>query len=476
MHAVVAWAVFRAVGYAAGVRFDARSAPWFWQYLDLEQLREAPLSSLFHLHAQPPAFNALLAIGQWADEPAFFYELVFRGLGLALSLGLARAWVLLGASRPAAVVGLWTFAALPSSILYEAWLFYSLPVAVLVLWSVVAFGRALGRRSWRDVGVWIALVALRVLTRSVFHWTWLLGCAALFGWHARRRVGGAGPALVLLVVFGGALFVKNAIVFGHVGSSSWLGMSLAKHALEPLDDASRRALVEGEPPEVARLVDVLPFSEVHHYPTALREVPARFEHVPVLAEARKSNGQPNLNHAAYLAISARYAELSKKAIVAHPRSYARSVGRALLTLASPSVEYWELLPNLSKLSAYHDLLMRLGGVTAFEPESYRAFTSSYLATRVSPLYSAFALFAFGWGAVVAFRRREPRARRASLQLAVFTIAFSTAAQVVVEVGENHRIGYEVFPLGWVLAVAAVDRVARRLGMWFRWAVRRSRPA
>jgi hypothetical protein len=40
------------------------------------------------------------------------------------------------------------------------------------------------------------------------------------------------------------------------------------------------------------------------------------------------------------------------------------------------------------------------------------------------------------------------------------MAFSTVVQVLLEVGENHRIAYEVTPLGWVVLVAAVDATVR----------------
>lgn len=459
-HAVIAWATFRIAGYAAGVRFDASSASWFWQYLDLEWLRDEPLTSLFYLHAQPPAFNALLAVGQGFPRPELFYEIVFRGLGLMMAIGMARALERLGVSRAGAISGVWVFAALPSSILYEAWLFYSLPVALLVLWSTVSFASACARRSRGSIVLFVALCALLVLGRSVFHWTWVAGTALLLATHVRARPRLRLLSVVLLVVACGALFVKNAVVFGSASSSSWLGMSLAKHTLEPLEPAERAALVEDEPPEVARLVQVLPFSELGRYPPGLRDAPVRFTGIECLVRPHKRNGQPNLNHAAYLAISEHYGRLSRRAMVRHPDVYATSVKRALLTLASPSVEYWELLPNLRKLDGWHGAVLRLGGLSRFEADDYRAFDAPYLATRVSPVYTLLTLLTLLWTVTAAVSRRGRFARRAMLRFALFTMGFVTVAQVLVEVGENHRIAYEVFPLGFALSVATLDGLAR----------------
>ncbi len=61
--AVVAVFLLSRVGYyVAGVRFDASSLPWFWQYIDPVLLKTDLGQSLWYLHSQPPAFNLFLGI------------------------------------------------------------------------------------------------------------------------------------------------------------------------------------------------------------------------------------------------------------------------------------------------------------------------------------------------------------------------------------------------------------------------------
>jgi hypothetical protein len=470
VHALLSWAVVRTAAYVAGVRFHDQPASWFWQYADLTLLRDRPWESLFYLHAQPPGFNAFLALGQQTSDPGRFYEITFRVVGAVCALGVARAFELLGVSRRGAIVGLWTFAALPSSILYESWLFYSLPVATCVLWASILFARASVDATARAALRWGFVVVALVLLRSVFHWTWLMGALALFVVEAGWLPSGRKLAVVLaVVVLGGAVFVKNALVFGTSGSSTWLGMSLAKHALEPLSREELDSLVEGEPPEIARLARTLPFSPVSSYRAF--ELPARFADVPVLSTTLKANGNVNLNHASYLEISAEYLRLSKRAIARHPSRYLGSVGTALVTLGTPSVEYWELLANLERIRPLHSAVLAIGALPPFDPSAYRAFSLPYLVTRVSVVYTLFALLVLAWTCAKALpirRSGDPRRRvtrrpvRAFARFALYVIGFSTVVQVLLEVGENHRIAYELVPLGWVVLVAALDAGARRV--------------
>lgn len=458
-HSLVAWAIFRLASWAVGVRLDTSPGSWFWQYLDLEQLRDQPLVSLWYLHAQPPGFNALLAVGQQFTRPDLFYAAAFRVFGALLAVGFARAVERLGVSRRGAIAGVWLFNALPSSLLYESFFFYSLPVAAILVWAVVAFGSTASRPRPRSLALFTALCALLVLTRSTFHWTWVLLTAGLLaarvprGW--RRYVAVSG-----FVVACSLLFVKNAVLFGFFGSSSWLGMSIAKHALEPLSPAQRAILVADDPPEVAHLVNAPPFATLDRYSAQLREVPPQFSNVPVLASPLKSSGSLNLNHIAYIHISDNYGKLARRAVSRYPTAYMQSVRRAVLTLANPSVEYWELLPNLAKIGRWHAFVSELGGLPPFDASEYRAFEADYLATRVSPAYMCLTLLTLVWGIRGAFSARGPAGRSSMLQFALMTIGLVTTAQILVEVGENHRIAYEVFPIGFAITVAMVDDFIR----------------
>ncbi|MEM8930502.1 MAG: hypothetical protein AAGE94_04975, partial [Acidobacteriota bacterium] len=83
--ALVGVFVLSRIGFAAsGVTFDASILPIAWQYLDPEWLRHDLLSSVLHLHAQPPLFNlGLGAVLKLAPDHA---AAVFHGLYALIGL------------------------------------------------------------------------------------------------------------------------------------------------------------------------------------------------------------------------------------------------------------------------------------------------------------------------------------------------------------------------------------------------------
>jgi hypothetical protein len=140
----------RAVAWALGLRFDANSLSWFWQYIDPALLKTRLLESLFYFHAQPPLYNLWLGVllklfgGQFRDASHGTYVLVgLVGTG-ALALFLAK----LGVPRLLAVVLALAFFLSPTAILYENWLFYEYPVAVLLIFAVLTLYLFLERRSF----------------------------------------------------------------------------------------------------------------------------------------------------------------------------------------------------------------------------------------------------------------------------------------------------------------------------------------
>lgn len=50
-----------------GIEFDDGPLTWFWQYIDLDLLRDQTWSSLYYQHTQPPLYNVYLAIGVRLD-------------------------------------------------------------------------------------------------------------------------------------------------------------------------------------------------------------------------------------------------------------------------------------------------------------------------------------------------------------------------------------------------------------------------
>lgn len=143
-----------------------------YHYLDPEILRHELLRGLADLHAQPPVFNAFLGVvlklaGSHANAVfAASYELMAAGL----SAGLA-----------------WLFALHPTSIVHGHWLFYTLPVQLLLVAGAVVLVRFVDGGRARSAYAFVWFAARLLLTRSLYHVVWLVAVLAGLAVGAARR-------------------------------------------------------------------------------------------------------------------------------------------------------------------------------------------------------------------------------------------------------------------------------------------------
>ena len=80
-----------------------------------DPLREDLLGSLFYLHTQPPAFNALLGLVlKLGGDPTIWFALLYHGLGLGMALLLLGVLVRLGTQPVRAGIAVAIFSASPT--------------------------------------------------------------------------------------------------------------------------------------------------------------------------------------------------------------------------------------------------------------------------------------------------------------------------------------------------------------------------
>ena len=128
--------------HIAGVTFDASTLPGTWQFLDESLLVNDLGRSLWYLHAQPPAFNLFLGIvlKLAARHAALVFHFAYVAMGWALCSGVFRLAEMVGATRPVAIGAALLVTVSPSFVLYEHWLFYTLPEAALLMWMAIGAG------------------------------------------------------------------------------------------------------------------------------------------------------------------------------------------------------------------------------------------------------------------------------------------------------------------------------------------------
>jgi hypothetical protein len=455
---VLAWLASLALAAGLGVRFSASGLGTFYQYLDPLILRDDLARGLLYLHGQPPLFNLYLGLvlkiaPGWAHA-VFVATFALAGLGLLLGLGwLARG---LGAPGWAAATVPALFALTPGFLVYTHWLFYTLPVAALLVLAacgLAAYARS-GHARHAYLFTWTAAVVL--LTRSLFHPLWLLGslalCAALLERRLRRPLVVAAIAPLLVV---GAWHTKTYALTGAFAGSSWLGISLCKWW--PLSQGELSALVAGGalPAFWTSWVREPDFYRPYGFFAAGQGGTGH----PALAAPYKSTGAPNLNHADYARISAALEEGARNLVRLRPERYLlRSVTAAQVFLQPgpdsvahlvdydfASVRWWR--------SVTTDLVFRTRPIRypqdLVEPDP-----------GLAPLLFV-ALLLYGVWRIFARSSSDPATRVVHAFLVV-TVLWVAVGSSLVEVGENDRMRWEVEPFLVALLASALGavRVAR----------------
>jgi len=432
---------------ASGLRFDDSALATSWQHLDVEPLSHRLCQSLLYLHSQPPGFNFFLGTIlklAGASSPIVFHA-TFLAMGAALYGAIYLVIRALGVSRAIAFAASTLFAISPSYLLYESWLFYTMPLALLVGLAALSFARLLDRKDAASCSLFFGVLGVLCVTHALFHLLFLVGAVAAvaIGRIVRVRTALAAAALPGLLVTG--VYAKNAIIFGRFTESTWFGMNVAVHRLDSLAKPEREHLVA-----TGRLSDVaplLPFQPLEDYPAHYNTVPARFADIPALAAPHKSNGQPNLNHIAYIAIASRFASDSKYVLAHYPYVAFTSVARGWFEYFRPSSDYWFLEGGASSSSLLH------AERTVFDRVLYGVFPG----TRVG-LFLVIAIPALVfYGARLALRperlRVSPPTREQRLLLAfcALTVAFVAVIGNALNAQENMRLRFMTDPLAVIIA-------------------------
>ncbi len=429
------------VAYAwSGVRFDASSLDWYWQYLDPPLLRTDLWRSVLHLHGQPPFFN--LYLGAVLHVPARL-----QGAAFALSFlafGIGSAWALLalqarlGVRRAVRLPISILFAVSPEMALYENLLFYALPVAALLVASAWLLAEGPPSRCRWAVAFW--LLAAVALTHALFHLLWLVGALvvalALAPVPRRRFVLALGLPLMIVVGW----YARSLWLFDTFSASSWLGMNLAHRVqLAP----GGRELVEamaGDRPEVG-ILRVRAFSPLADYG---EWVPAQAPSgIAALDQPLKSSGAPNLEHRAYVAIARRSARAALAVFRGDPAVYWGATGMALRAFVRPAADSPWLGRNARRIEGWIAAWGRVvEGRWRPEPGRLGLAQLSLVWILVLPL-----AVTAGVRMILRGRRgREPTGAMVAAGVLVWTIVYVVAVGNGVELGENDRFRFLLEPL------------------------------
>jgi len=182
--------------YVAGVRFDASSLPWFWQFIDPALLKASLGQSLWYLHSQPPAFNLFLGIivNLFPGHETAAFTSCYLLLGLVFAVTLFLLLRSFGLPDTLNVALTTIYVASPACVLYENWLFYTYPMTVVLLLATLFWHRFVSRGRFLDALALFVAAAVLAMTWSLFHLVWLLGLVLALVLAARKRGQSLGAA------------------------------------------------------------------------------------------------------------------------------------------------------------------------------------------------------------------------------------------------------------------------------------------
>jgi hypothetical protein len=307
-----------------GMYFHSCTSENFMQTVSIEDLRDAPFQSLWNLHIQPPALDALRALlaSAWrAPDPASLLRKVDGSLYLlgAVLYGLAGALIfvwLARLTRPAyAAVAAVLFLAHPATIFYATLLDTTLLSAVLVTWAYYLLWKLRADSASRIGGLAVALLLL-FFTRSIFQLPALVVFTVslvLLG-VSRRAV--AIFALSCACVMG-LYTAKQVALFNLMSTSSFVGLNLVNSIGDNRIADYFRAVETFEPE-----------------PEANPPLPG------VLARRVKFDGTPNFNNIGYLKVNSELTGEFKESLKAMSLpALIRSYLRNLRIYFKPSSDY-----------------------------------------------------------------------------------------------------------------------------------------
>jgi hypothetical protein len=450
---VAIFAASELLARALGIRFAWETLGTLYQYLDPAILKDDLARGLYYLHAQPPLFNLGLGLvlKLFPQSFALAFSTLLGAAALALLIGMAALMRRLGIPSWIAAGVLLLFALSPNFLVYRNWVFYTLPVALMLVGGGVALARFLESGRKAAFASFAVLTGAVMMTRSVFHPLWLvLVVTAILPFtpqRGRRRLVLAASVPLLVTSL---LFLKNQFLVGSFNSSTWLGLSLAKRW--PLSQEEVRKLKDSG--VIPSYWERRPFQE----PDELKPFGFFGDDRPMIHPALdapyKTNGEPNFNHRDYVAVSDALLAGNLRLIRLFPGRYLERTATALLLFLQPGPNSVHFLVDydFDRVHRYRDFLTRyvfLGG--RVERPIRMLDPSPNLLLVLFPLLLGVGVWSLRRG------RAEHRALHAYM---LVTVLWVTAVSNLVEIGENDRMRWEIEPFLAIWAACLVSILSR----------------
>ncbi|MDB5035740.1 MAG: hypothetical protein JWQ98_2981 [Chlorobi bacterium] len=454
------FALSRIVFALAGIRYTINFHD-LWHIAEPGLLRDHLLQTLFYLHEQPPLLNLLVGIilKLFPSDYAIVFNGIFIGVGLAISIVLYKLMTHMGVGKIVALIMVLIFMVSPASILYENLFFYDYLLAALLIASAFLLFQYLTIGRLRYLVLFFVLLAVIVLTRSLFHLSWLLLVMVLLMILRRdqwKKIVLAGCIPCMLAV---SIYVKNLVVFGNFGGSTWFGMNMARVTICQLDSADRAAMVRNK--ELSPLSLIPPFSNLSSYQ---RSVGTGYPTgIPTLDRPLKRDWlgcSTNFNNLAYIEISRQYGRDAQYVLTHRPGAFGKAIMLSSFYYFYPASVHFLLDSNRARISWYERIfdLAIYGQLYDYQnahphqdiPDSHgvaKIFKVGIMLVIGIPL-----LLLYGIRSIRQNFNAGLRGRALSITLAfiVGTMLWIMVVGILFECGENYRFRFMTEPYCFLL--------------------------
>ena len=351
--------------------------------------------------------------------------------------------------RPLRLLLLFFIALHPSLFIYGAYILYDHMTAFLVLGCIFCVWLYTRQQRVRWLVAFALMLNLLILTRSLFHPVMLLVAIPVLAVWARPgqwRLAVAGSALVssITVLF----LVKNVMVFGFFGLSSWGGMSLYRVAVQhSYSELELAALID------EGVIAPMMIEQAFELPSVYAPYGYTEESsVPVL----NNDDRNNIN---YIAISREYGDAAMTLTGREPGRYVAVVIGSYLMYVHPSSRYMYTELHAQQLGAHARLYEAVLGATVpvggWNLPLMFFITGVVMALPALRGLSRLGMWPRRW---LAFLRDHP------LQVTIYGfVLYGLLAGVLLEIGENHRFKYVTEIPFTLLTGLIVCRALRRHG-------------
>ena len=462
---VLAFVASRLFYFRMGVRFDAAPLDFYIQYVDPALLKSSLLESIFYLKEQPPAFNLFLGIvlKLVPGDPTPVFNLIYLLLGLVLSLSLLSLLKRMGVPQVLSfcIAALCTIS--PVTVLFENWLFYAYPVAVLFCLSAVWLHRYVTGGQWLDGICFFSCLTLIGAIRGTYHLLWFVLIAGGLIWllrEQRRRIVIAMslPAVLMLAMYG-----KNILLFGNLAFGEVLQQTnFISMATDSLDSRVLTELIREH--KISRVFQV---ADSDLDPKQLTDlIPARPRTgIAVLDEFRRASGQWNWNNLSFADI-VRLAYKDAQYIFRHyPTIWARHILGNFARYFRAADDTYPFNGQSRNALLLHPMLEFYDRITVGQ---YGRNGVPWIYLLVLPACVAFGLYQVNPRSLLRFNVKDTaqRARRITLLFMLFNIAYGAGLTILFSSGDHSRYRAEVssfYTILFALLAAAVwGRVRSRV--------------